>query len=451
MDSLNRQLPVSYEAEQSVLGSILIKPECFGDIMNYVSGEDFYVDAHKEIFYAMFRLFAASREIDYVTVTDSLVSGGKLDSDQAKEAIAKIVTAVPTAANAVDYAKIVRDRSLRRNLITICAEITESARSETDTAAAILEAAEAKIYGLSDKNIVRNFRSIKDVLIANYHHLQELKDHPDKLAGVPTGFGVIDKLLVGMGPGDMVLVGARPGVGKTSFTMNVATRAARSTGKAVCVFSLEMSAEQLVMRMVSTEARIDNYHLRAPAGLQVNDWKALAAASSSLSECNILIDDTPGMSVTAMKSKLRRVKNLGLVVIDYLQLMQGETKTDNRAQEVGEISRGIKLMAKEFGCPVLTCAQLNRAVEGRKDGVPMLSDLRDSGSIEQDADSVMFLHKKENETQKVQVIIAKNRHGATGTVELGWTPEFTAFHSIESTLDDGTGTPTDADAPPDGQ
>ena len=447
MDNLNRQLPVSYEAEQSVLGAILIKPDYFGDIINYVSGEDFYVDAHKEIFYAMFRLFAASREIDYVTVIDNIVSVGEMDAEHAKEAITRIVAAVPTAANAIDYAKIVRDRALRRNLMTVCSEIIENARSETDTAGSILESAEAKIYALSEKNVVRNFRHIRDVLQTNYHHLQDLRDHPEKAAGVPTGFGVIDKLLVGMGKGDMVLVGARPGVGKTSFTMNVATRAAKATGKTVCVFSLEMSAEQLVMRMISTEAKIDNYSLRAPGGLTDSNWRALAAASSVLAENNILIDDTPGMSVTAMKSKLRRVKNLGLVVIDYLQLMQAETKTDNRAQEVGEISRGIKLMAKEFGCPVLTCAQLNRAVEGRKDGVPMLSDLRDSGSIEQDADSVMFLHRNQDETQKVQVVVAKNRHGATGVVELGWVPEFTSFYSLENNLDDGA-TPSDADAPP---
>lgn len=436
MDSLNRQLPVSYEAEQSVLGAILIKPECFGDVINYVRGDDFYVDAHKEIFYAMFRLFSASREIDYVTVINNVVSDGAMDAEQAKEAVTKIVSAVPTAANAIDYAKIVRDRALRRNLITVCSEIIEDARSETDTAAGILEAAEAKIYALSENNVVRNFRHIREVLQANYHHLQDLKNNPDQVSGVPTGYSVIDKLLVGMGKGDMVLVGARPGVGKTSFTMNIATKAAKSTGKTVCVFSLEMSAEQLVMRMLSTEAKIDNYMLRAPGGLQDDNWQAIAAASSSLAECNVLIDDTPGMSVTAMKSKLRRVKNLGLVVIDYLQLMQGETKTDNRAQEVGEISRGIKLMAKEFGCPVLTCAQLNRAVEGRKDGQPMLSDLRDSGSIEQDADSVMFLHRKADDTQRVQVIIAKNRHGATGTVELGWTPEFTSFYTIENELDE---------------
>lgn len=446
MDNLNRKLPVSYEAEQSVLGAILIKPEYFGDIIPYVKGEDFYVEAHKEIFYAMFTLFSASREIDYVTVTNAVISNGAMTAEQAKEVITKIVNAVPTAANAVDYAKIVRDRAVRRNLIKVCSDIIEDAGSETDTSAAILESAEAKIYALSEQQTTRSFRHIRDVLQTNYHNLQEIKDHPERSAGVPTGFGVIDKLLVGMGKGDMVLVGARPGVGKTSFTMNVATRAARATGKAVCVFSLEMSAEQLVLRMVSTEAKVDNYSLRSPSALTPENWAAIADASSKLAENNILIDDTPGMSVTAMKSKLRRIKNLGLVVIDYLQLMQAETKTDNRAQEVGEISRGVKLMAKEFGCPILTCAQLNRAVEGRKDGVPMLSDLRDSGSIEQDADSVMFLHRTPEETQKVQVVIAKNRHGATGTVELGWVPEFTSFYSLETNLSDGS-TPSDADAP----
>ena len=439
MDALNRHIPVAYDAEQSVLGAILLKPECFGDIMHYVHGEDFYVDAHREIYFAMFRLFSASKQIDYVTVTDHLISGGAMEPEQAKEAISRIVAAVPTAANAVDYAKIVRDRALRRSLIKICSDVIESAGSETDTASSILESAEAKIYALSDDNVVRDFRHISEVLKANYQHLQLLSRNPGQVSGTPTGFSAIDKLLVGMGKGDMVLVGARPGVGKTSFTMNVATNAAKSTGKAVCVFSLEMSAEQLVMRMLSTEARIDSYLLRSGNITNPEQWTALAAASSSLAQCNILIDDTPGMTVSAMKSKVRRVKNVGLIVIDYLQLMQGETKSDNRAQEVGEVSRGIKLMAKEFGCPVLTCAQLNRAIEGRKESLPMLSDLRESGSIEQDADSVMFLHRKEGENQRVQVVIAKNRHGAMGVVELGWTPEFTAFHSIETNLDDGTG------------
>ena len=435
MDIQNTNVPVSYEAEQSVIGAILIKSDYFGELTNYVSGNDFYVDDHREIFFAMHDLFLQSRNIDHVTVTDRLVTKGVMDADRAKAAITKIVAAVPSAANAIDYAKIVRDRSVRRQLMDICREIEESAASETDSAEHILELAEKKVYAISDKNIAGDFRHIKEVIGANYQHLRELFQNPSGTSGIPTGFSPIDKLLVGMGAGDMVLVGARPGIGKTSFTMNIATRAARTSGKTVCVFSLEMSAEQLVLRMMASEAKVNNMVFRS-GRLQEEDWKKVAYAVNTLSECNLLIDDTPGMSVTKMKSRLRRVKNLGLVVIDYLQLMQEETRTDNRAQAVGEISRGIKLMAKEFGVPILTCAQLNRAVEARKEGVPQLSDLRDSGSIEQDADSVMFLHRNEGEQQKVQVVIAKNRHGATGTVELGWTPEFTSFYTMETNLEE---------------
>ncbi len=435
MEIQNTSVPVSYEAEQSVIGAILIKSDYFGDLINYVSGNDFYVDEHREIFFAMHDLFLSSRNIDHITVIDMLVTKGVMDAERAKAAIMKIVAAVPSAANAVDYAKIVRDRSVRRQLIEICREIEESAASETDSAEHILELAEKKVYSISDKNVRGNFRHIKEVVAANYQHLSELSKNPNGTSGIPTGFSAIDRLLVGMGAGDMVLVGARPGVGKTSFTMNIATRAAKTTGKTVCVFSLEMSAEQLVLRMMASEAKVNNMIFRS-GKLQKDDWNNLAGAVDQLVQCDLLIDDTPGMSVTMMKSRLRRVKNLGLVVIDYLQLMQEETRTDNRAQAVGEISRGIKLMAKEFGVPVLTCAQLNRAVEARKEGVPQLSDLRDSGSIEQDADSVMFLHRNENEQQKVQVVIAKNRHGATGIIELGWTPEFTSFYSIENNLEE---------------
>ncbi len=429
----NGLLPVSYEAEQSVIGAVILKPECFSDIINLVSGDDFYVDEHREIFFAMHDLFAQSKSIDYVTVSEMLVNKGVMDSERAKEAFTRILGAVPSAANAKDYAKIVRDRATRRRLINICREIQESAMSEADSAENIVTAAEKKIYDLSDKNVSGNFRHIKEVIRENYHQLQQLSQNPDESSGLPTGFSAIDNLLVGMGAGDMVLVGARPGVGKTSFTMNIATRASKVYGKTVCVFSLEMSAEQLVMRMLSNEAKVDNTKLRS-GRLLPEDWNSIALAANTLSQCEVLIDDTAGMSVTMMKSRLRRIKNLGLVVIDYLQLMQSERHSDNRAQEVGEISRGIKLMAKEFGVPVLTCAQLNRAIEARKEGVPQLSDLRDSGSIEQDADSVMFLHKKENEENKVQVIIAKNRHGATGTIELGWTPQFTSFYTLENNI-----------------
>ena len=437
MDIQNVNLPVSYDAEQSVLGAVILKPDCFGDLVNLVSADDFYVDEHRDIFLAMHDLFAQSRNIDHVTVIELLVNKGVMDAERAKQAITRILTAVPSAANASDYAKIVRDRAIRRNLINVCREVAESAASETDTSNHLLEMAEKKVYSLSDKNISGNFRHIRDVIRSTYHNLEELQRNPDGNAGLPTGFIGVDNLLIGMGVGDMVLVGARPGMGKTSFTMNIASNAAKKSKKTVCVFSLEMSAEQLVLRMISSEARIDSKVLRS-GQLDQEHWNALAVAASTLSECDILIDDTAGMSVTMMKSRLRRVKNLGLVVIDYLQLMQAETRTDNRAQEVGEISRGIKLMAKEFGVPVLTCAQLNRAVESSKDGRrPQLSDLRDSGSIEQDADSVMFLHRKEGEELKVEVVIAKNRHGAQGVVELGWTPQFTTFYNLDTIHGDG--------------
>ncbi len=432
-------LPVSYEAEQSVIGAVLLKPDCFGDIIGAVKADDFYVEEHREIFLAMHDLFAQSRNIDHVTVTEILVNKGVMDSERAKQSIMRILNAVPAAANARDYAKIVRDRAIRRRLMNICRELEESAASETDSAEHLLELAEKRIYSLSDTNLTGEFRHISDVLKENYHLLQQMSQNPGESAGLPTGFSGIDKLLVGMGKGDMVVVGARPGVGKTSFVLNIGSRAAKMYGKTVCVFSLEMSAEQLVMRMISSEARIDSMLLRS-GQLQPEHWESLAIAANGLSQCNILIDDTPGISVTMMKSRLRRIKNLGLVIIDYLQLMQGESRNDNRAQEVGEISRGIKLMAKEFGVPVITCAQLNRSVETGKDNrEPMPSDLRDSGSIEQDADSILFLQRLEGEEQKVKVIVAKNRHGGTGKIELGWTPQYTTFYTIDTHYSDGEG------------
>ncbi len=433
MDIQNINLPVSYEAEQSVIGAVLLKPDVFGDINNIVSGEDFYVEAHREIFFAMHDLFVNSRSIDYVTVIDVLVTKGVMDSERAKQEITKILTAVPSAANATDYARIVKDKAIRRNLINVCAEIQESASSETESAQKLLELTQQKMYSLSDKSYNTDFLHIRDVIRETYHHLDELSKNPDAYAGLSTGFSGIDNLLVGMGKGDMVVVGARPGVGKTSFTVNIGTRAARNLGKTVVIFSLEMSAEQLVMRMISSEAKIDSKLLRS-GQLQQDHWTSLASAANTLSECNIYIDDTPGISVSMMKAKLRKMKeNLGLVIIDYLQLMQGEGHSDNRATEVGAISRGIKLMAKEFGVPIITCAQLNRSVETNKEKRdPQPSDLRDSGSIEQDADSIMFLQRIEGEDLKVKVTVAKNRHGATGSVELGWTPQFTTFYTIDT-------------------
>ncbi len=435
-----RKLPFSLEAEQSVLGSVLISPEAFHEIGDMISSDDFYLEEHKQIFLAMKKLFVQNRDIDLVTLIDTLVSLGVYDEAGGKDYIRMIAEIVPTAANVKDYARIVKDKSILRALIGACGEVQELAYSEQDEVEHVLEIAERSIYAIADGNETKNFEHIRDVLVSAYDHLHQLTTDKEGTRGTPTGFSGLDKVLVGLGKGDLVLVGARPGMGKTSFTMNVAVNAAQSTKKAVCVFSLEMSAEQLVTRMLSSEALVESHALRS-GELSEEDWTKLAHASARLSECDILIDDTSGITVTGMKAKLRRVKNLGMVVIDYLQLMQSDRRIDNRVQEVAEISRGLKLMAKELGVPVITCAQLSRGPESRTDKKPMLSDLRDSGAIEQDADIVMFLYrddyyKDDPEMQHVaEVIIAKNRHGSTGKVEMGWFGQYTKFTSLENDRD----------------
>jgi replicative DNA helicase len=297
--------------------------------------------------------------------------------------------------------------------------------------------AEQKIFAVAEGRENKGFTHIRDALVQVYDRLHLLAENKTEALGMPTGFSGLDRVLVGLGKSDLVLVGARPGMGKTSFAVNLATYAATTTKKSVCIFSLEMSAEQLITRVMSSEALIDSYRLRS-GELNDEDWDKLAHAASRLSECEILIDDTTGITVTGMKAKLRRVKNLGMVVIDYLQLMQSDRRIDNRVQEVAEISRGLKLLAKELQVPVICCAQLSRGPESRTDKRPMLSDLRDSGAIEQDADIVLFLYRDEyyktekDEPQNVaEVIVAKNRHGSTGNVKMGWFGQYTKFTTLE--------------------
>ncbi|MDD4772661.1 MAG: replicative DNA helicase [Eubacteriales bacterium] len=438
-DELGRRLPFSLEAEQSVLGSVLIDPESFNDIANIITHEDFYIADHREIYLSMQELFLQNRTIDVVTLIDMLVKRGLYaTNDQGRAYIKVIAEMVPSASNVRDYARIVREKSLLRSLIAACGEITETAYASHDEVNTILDNAEQKIFNIVQGNEKKGFRHIRDVIIAVYDHLKSLSENPEAEKGIPTGFSELDKVLVGLGAGDLVLVGARPGMGKTSFAMNIATMAAKKTKKSVAVFSLEMSCEQLVIRMLSSEALIDSYNMRT-GRLSNEDWNKLAEAAGTLSECDILIDDTSGITVTGMKAKLRREKNLGLVVIDYLQLMQGERRNENRVQEVSEISRNLKLLAKELRVPVITCAQLSRAPESRSGNIPQLSDLRDSGAIEQDADIVMFLYRpdyyKEGRDKKpdeikqnyAEVIVAKNRHGSTSTVPMGWFGQYTKF------------------------
>lgn len=434
-NELDRKLPFSLEAEQSLLGSILIDPMCMDEIAPLISAEDFYVPEHTEIFRAMQSMYLKSKNIDVVTLIDELVKSGTYDESGGREYLRLVAETVPTAANAKDYADIVRDKAVLRQLIEAGDDITEAAYAGDDSAENLVEFAESKIFRIAEGRENKNFVHIRDALIQVYDRLTKLSQDPEALRGTPTGYTALDNVIVGMQEADLVLIGARPGMGKTSFAMNIATEAAIRTKKTVCVFSLEMSAEQLANRMLSSEAQIDSYKMRSGT-LSAEDWNAIAYASSRLSETEILIDDTPGVTVTAMKSKLRRVKNLGLVVVDYLQLMQGDRHNDNRVQEVGDISRGLKLLAKELAIPVICCAQLSRGPENRPDKRPMLSDLRDSGAIEQDADIVMFLYrdeyyKDETTDQSVaEVIVAKNRHGSLDKVKLGWIGRFTKFTNL---------------------
>ena len=439
-DITERRLPFSLEAEQSLLGSILINPACLDEVVTITGADDFYVAEHCEIYKAMQAMYLKSKSIDVVTLIDELVKSGTYDEAGGREYLKIIAEAVPTAANAKDYAAIIRDKAVLRELINAGEEIAEAAYAGDDEADTLVEFAETKVYRIAEGRENKSFVHIKDALIEVYDKLTKLSQNPDALKGTPTGFEALDNVIVGMGDADLVLIGARPGMGKTSFAMNIATEAALKTKKTICVFSLEMSAEQLVNRMLSSEAQIDSFKMRSGT-LTAEDWKALAYASARLSDTEILIDDTPGITVTGMRSKLRRVKNLGLVVIDYLQLMTGERHTDNRVNEVADISRGLKLLAKELRVPVVCCAQLSRGPESRTDKRPMLSDLRDSGAIEQDADIVLFLYrdeyyKEESVDQSVaEVIVAKNRHGSLEKVKLGWIGRFTKFTNLAKGAD----------------
>ena len=441
-EDIIRKLPFSAIAEQSLLGSILIDPSSINLVADMISADDFYLDEHKQIYLAMHGLFITNSQIDIVTLIDELVKKGIYSKSGGEEYIKVIAQTVPNALNVKDYAKIVKDKSILRQLIHMCDEVSDQAYSEQDEVAGILESAQNRLYSITQGRETKNFRHIREVLTDVYAHLREMVTDPNAAQGTSTGFRSLDRVLAGMGNSDLVIVGARPGMGKTSFCLNIGTNVAKATKKAVAIFSLEMSAEQLVNRVISSEALVDSYALRT-GELKPEQWDHIAQAASSLSGCDILIDDTPGITVTAMKAKLRRVSNLGLVVIDYLQLMQSDRRIENRTQEVSEISRSLKILAKELNVPVICCSQLSRGTESRTSKKPMISDLRESGSIEQDADVIIFLYRDEyyktaegenvapdTEQNIAEIIVAKNRHGSTETVKVGWTGRYTKFREI---------------------
>ncbi len=454
-----KKLPFSMLAEQALLGSILIDPPALTQISDTVRPEDFHLQEHRQIYEAMKQLSLLNHDIDHVTLLDVLEKEKIYNRDEAEVYLRTLADAVPNALNIKDYARIVLEKSLMRRLIETCGNISERAYSEQENVGELVEYAAAQMSEIAMGRDSRGFVTMTSVLETIFRNLSILYDDPNAFDGIQTGYGDLDTTLAGIGQSDLVLVGARPGMGKTSFCLNIALNYARRTKEKVAIFSLEMSNEQLVQRMLSSYAMVDSYNMRT-GRLSTQDWQKLANSVVDLAGVNILIDDTPNITVSGMKAKLRREGKIGLVVIDYLQLMQGDKHTDNRVQEVADISRNLKLMAKELHVPVICCSQLSRGTEGRTSKRPMLSDLRESGSIEQDADTVIFIYRDEyymdvEDKRKVdvtkapvaEIIVAKNRHGSTGTVYLNWIGRYTTFYSIEEKRGDEEA-PPDYGAPP---
>lgn len=437
---LNRQVPQSLEAEQSVLGSMLIDERCVPDVIGTLRPEDFYLKQNREIYETIYTMFNFSEKIDPVTVLDKMKERGVYDEAHSYDYISQLLQITPTAANVKQYCAIVHDKALMRDLGTAADEINEMVYEGAGTAQDMLEAAEKKVYALRRGDSGESLQHIGKVLLNVYDRLEELAQSGSEIPGLSTGLHDVDRKINGLNKTDLLLIAARPGMGKTSMALNIALNVAKKyPGKAVVFFNLEMSREQMAMRLLANESFVDLQKL-VTGQLTEEDWGKLSIASSALSQTDIRVDDNPTITVAEMNAKCRRIENLGLVFIDYLQLMTsaapGKT-SENRVTVVSEISRALKIMAKELNVPVVCMSQLSRANESRTDKRPMLSDLRESGAIEQDADSVMFIYRddyynKDSEEKNIaELIVAKNRHGETGTVKLQWLPQFTTFSNLE--------------------
>ena len=437
---LSRQMPHSVEAEQAVLGSMLIDSRCVPEVIEHLRGEDFYLRQNREIFETIYSMFNFSLTIDPVTVLDQMRQNGVYDENTSRNYILQLMDTTPTAANVKEYVDIVRDKSLLRRISDTAGEIGAMIQEGTGTAQEVLEAAEQKIFAIRKGRSAQGLEHISSVILNVYQRLGELAASDSAIPGLSTGLSDVDAAISGLNNSDLILLAARPGMGKTSMALNILLHAGKYSGKSVVFFSLEMSREQLAMRLISNESFVDNKKL-VTGQLNEDDWVKIAAAAAALNQTQILIDDNPSLTVADMNAKCRRVDNLGLVVIDYLQLMQSaggrQYSGENRQQAVSDISRALKIMAKELNVPVLCLSQLSRANESRSNKRPMLSDLRESGAIEQDADIVMFLYREDYYEENsenhnlAECIIAKNRHGETRTVELQWLPEYTTFSGID--------------------
>ncbi|MDW0114330.1 replicative DNA helicase [Sporosarcina saromensis] len=436
----DRVPPHNNEAEQSVIGAIFLQPEALITASEILIPDDFYRTAHEKIFNTMLVLSDRGQAIDVVTVTEELSAKKELEDVGGISYLTEVANAVPTAANIEYYAKIVEEKSILRRLIRVATNIVEEGFTKEDEVEAVLSEAEKRIMEVSNRKNAGDFKHIKDVLVETYDNIELLHTRKGEVTGIPTGFRDLDKITAGFQRNDLIIVAARPSVGKTAFALNVAQNVATKANENVAIFSLEMGAEQLVMRMLCAEGNIDAQVMRT-GNLESEDWRKLTMAMGSLSNAGIFIDDSPGIRINEIRSKCRRLQQehgLGMIMIDYLQLIMGSGRSgENRQQEVSEISRSLKALARELKIPVIALSQLSRGVEQRQDKRPMMSDLRESGSIEQDADIVSFLYRedyydKETENQNmIEIIIAKQRNGPTGTVTLAFAKEYNKFLNID--------------------
>lgn len=438
---LDRIPPQNVEAEQSVLGAMLIEREAISKAAEFLRPQDFYREAHRLIYGAILQLYNRSEAVDLITLTEQLRREDQLEAVGGISYVTSLANSIPTAANVVYHAKIVEEKALLRSLINTATHIAGLGYEANEDVINILDQAERMILEVSNRKITGDFAPIKTVILEAFNKIEQLYASKGGVTGLPTGFKDLDRLTAGLQPSDLILVAARPSMGKTAFVLNVAQHVATREKRPVAFFSLEMSKEQLVQRMLCAEAQIDAQRLRI-GELKDDDWKRLIQAADRLSAAPIFIDDTPGITVTEMRAKARRLKvenDLKLVVIDYLQLMQGSgggSRSENRQQEISEISRSLKSLARELGVPVIALSQLSRSVESRTSKKPMLSDLRESGSLEQDADIVAFLYREDyynpdTENKNItEVIIAKHRNGPVDTVNLYFHKQFTRFSDL---------------------
>ena len=438
---LSRQMPHNVEAEQAVLGSILIDSECLPQIVEQLKPDDFYIRQNREAFQTIYTMFSMSQKIDPVTVLNQMRLDGTYQEGVTREYFFQLMDVTPTVTNVMDYVAIVKDRSTLRQIAEAANALNSMVANNEGTSAEVLEAAEQRIYAIRQGKSAQGLHHITSVMHEVYDRLAELASSDSAVPGLSTGLPDVDTVISGLNKSDLILLAARPGMGKTSLALNILLYAGKHSGKACVFFSLEMSREQLAMRLLSNESFVDNKKLTT-GSLTDEDWEKVALAASALNHANILIDDNPSLSVADMNAKCRRVENLGLVVIDYLQLMTSAGGKQNysgesRQQVVSDISRALKIMAKELNVPVICLSQLSRANENRENKRPRLSDLRESGAIEQDADIVMFIYRDDYYNQDTEnhnlaeCIVAKNRHGELATVPLQWLPEFTPVSSVD--------------------